>query len=148
MYGICRAQRHCCIRHIYCLTDVASRKRLVESFVKAVFVYDDKAVFTFNYKVKDSHHRRNHRRVRFGFGRNNATDKKRQVFTCLFFVLGIYQGEILRAARDQGLPATKQRARSREGAMRPNLRRGVPCRGGGLPSLSTKKDRIACLFVA
>ena len=32
------------------LTDVASRKRLVESFVNAVFVYDDKVVFTFNYK--------------------------------------------------------------------------------------------------
>lgn len=32
------------------LTDVTSRKRLVESFVNAVFVYDDKVVFTFNYK--------------------------------------------------------------------------------------------------
>ena len=32
------------------LTDVASRKRLVESFVNAVFVYDDKVVSTFNYK--------------------------------------------------------------------------------------------------
>lgn len=32
------------------LTDVACRKRLVESFVNAVFVYDDKVVFTFNYK--------------------------------------------------------------------------------------------------
>ena len=32
------------------LTDVASRKRLVESFVNAVFIYDDKVVFTFNYK--------------------------------------------------------------------------------------------------
>ena len=32
------------------LMDVASRKRLVESFVNAVFVYDDKVVFTFNYK--------------------------------------------------------------------------------------------------
>ena len=32
------------------LTDAASRKRLVESFVNAVFVYDDKVVFTFNYK--------------------------------------------------------------------------------------------------
>ena len=30
--------------------DVASRKRLVESFVNAVFIYDDKVVFTFNYK--------------------------------------------------------------------------------------------------
>ena len=32
------------------LTDIATRKRLVESFVNAVFVYDDKAVFMFNYK--------------------------------------------------------------------------------------------------
>lgn len=32
------------------LTDAASRKRLVESFVNALFVYDDKVVFTFNYK--------------------------------------------------------------------------------------------------
>ena len=32
------------------LTDIASRKRIVESFVNAVFVYDDKVVFTFNYK--------------------------------------------------------------------------------------------------
>ena len=32
------------------LTEIASRKRLVESFVNAVFVYDDKVVFTFNYK--------------------------------------------------------------------------------------------------
>ena len=32
------------------LTDIASRKQLVESFINSIFVYDDKVVFTFNYK--------------------------------------------------------------------------------------------------
>lgn len=32
------------------LKDIASRKRLVESFINSIFVYDDKVVFTFNYK--------------------------------------------------------------------------------------------------
>ena len=64
------------------LTNVASRKRLVESFVNAVFVYDDKVVFTFNYK--DGHDRRNQRGIRFGFGRNISTNTKADIFYPLF----------------------------------------------------------------
>lgn len=32
------------------LNDLASRKRLIDSFVNSVYLYDDKIVFTFNYK--------------------------------------------------------------------------------------------------
>ena len=72
------------------LDDLASKKRLIDSFVNSIFLYDDKIVFSFNYN--DSTHELRIKDMEEELGSNlegNAPPRKGRFENRPFFVCGI-----------------------------------------------------------